>query len=102
MVDRGDKSARQMLSLEGDANAAALAYGSASGQGFQGLYRTDSPMQYSSGPGAETFEMDLGQHHAHPQQHQQAAADGMYAVGLADAQAVQYTQGFYQHPHHSL
>ena len=85
-----------------------MAYGSsqaAQAQSFQGMYRTDSPMQYSNGPAApaETFEMDLGQHHPQQQhQQQQAAADGMYTVGMADAQAVQYAQGYYPHPHHSL
>ncbi|EJF58756.1 hypothetical protein DICSQDRAFT_182404 [Dichomitus squalens LYAD-421 SS1] len=103
---------RQMLSLEAvqgvhqvDADASAMAYGSsqAQAQPFQGMYRTDSPMQYGNGPAvpAETYEMDLGQHHPQQQQQQQSA-DGMYAVGLAGAQAVQYAQGYYPHPHHSL
>ncbi|KAH9916405.1 STE like transcription factor-domain-containing protein [Epithele typhae] len=65
-------------------------------QPMQGMYRTDSPMQYSA--------YDL-QQTAHQQQQE------MYAVGLVDAAAqaaaqyapqVPVTTGYYPHPHHSL
>ncbi|KAI1790836.1 hypothetical protein LXA43DRAFT_462988 [Ganoderma leucocontextum] len=68
------------------------------------LYRTDSPMQYSTGVPGETYEMDVASQHQ-----QQDMVQGMYVGGLADAQYAQvqaqqqaYFAHPHAHPHHSL
>ena len=102
---------RQMLSLEQvqqqqQVVEADMAYGSSQvqvqpqAQPQYQVYRTDSPMQYSTGVPGETYEMDVASQH-----HQQEMVQGMYVV--QDAQYAQAQQQAYfahphAHPHHSL
>ena len=67
--------------------------------GYQGMYRTESPMQYAV---ADTFDMEQ-------QQQQPQDVQSMYVVGLPSDQQQQYgapqaplQSAFYPHPHHSL
>ncbi|KAI0668951.1 hypothetical protein C8Q78DRAFT_1080823 [Trametes maxima] len=95
-IDQMDAESMAYAAASAVPQDVAVTVGATVGQGYAGMYRTDSPMPFN-GVG-ETYDMDVTQQQP------------VYNVGLTDAQYVaqqqqqrhQQQSAYYQHPHHSL